>query len=134
MCEWDLDAEVTWETEIILHVSAPSQNQTRGNHKYAYGYRNIKKDLMRALAAELVEVPRAKRWRRGIIHRCYAKGKRAYDVENLVGGCKPLIDMLKESRVIIDDNKKWWQGAYLQSKSETGKDYIRITLQECAGK
>jgi hypothetical protein len=65
----------------------------------------------------------------GTITRFYAGRCRQYDLENLVGGCKPLIDAMKEFRIIHDDNPDVWVGYYRQEKSKTNTNYATIVLE-----
>jgi hypothetical protein len=134
-CQWDAHRVPlhTWTAEIAY--SLPSQNDLGGNHQNGYTYRRYRNELARLLKDQLNAIPRAERFRVGIITRVYglsAKGKqkRAYDWENLVGGCKPLIDTLRDYAVIVDDNPGNWRGYYEQVKSPDGIDRVKVQLLE----
>lgn len=134
-CQWDSDRVPLhrWQAEIVY--SLPSQNDLGGNHQNGWTYRKYRRELSEALKEQLNAIPRAEKFRVGLITRLYglsAKGrqKRQYDLENLIGGCKPLIDVLKDYAVIVDDRPNFWRGHYDQVKSPDGIDRVRVVLLE----
>lgn len=135
MCGWDDERSPTRTWVASVEFSYPSQNDLGGNHKSGFKYRNFRNKLAKLLKDQLNDIPAAMKYRVGIITRYYgvsAKGKqkRAYDEENLVGGGKPLIDVLKDYAVILDDNPSAWKGYYKQAKAPDGVDRIHIQLME----
>lgn len=112
-----------------------SQNDLGGNHKDGYKYRNIRKGYEKALVG-LNNVPRANKFRVATVTRFYGKNQKTgrwygrYDIGNLVGGCKPLIDTLKAYAVILDDREDCFAGYYDQERSPDGVDRIRIEILE----
>jgi hypothetical protein len=132
MCGWNDDRRpaATWLIEATGVL--PSQNQLGGNHRNGHKYRRVRRELDKALAEQLNAVPRANRFRAGIITRFYGKGCRTYDTENFIGGCKPLVDVLKAYAVILDDKPSTWRGYYRQERSPDGVDRFRVQLLEYA--
>lgn len=125
----------TWTVEI--EADYPSQNKLGGNHKTGWLYRRIRAGFSLKLKEQLNAIPAATKYRAAVITRVYGKTargvtKRAYDEENLVGGGKPLIDTLRDYRVILDDTAGAWKGWYRQEKSPDGIDRVRIQLMEYA--
>lgn len=78
-----------------------------------------------------VVIPEAKVKRRIWFTRQYALGKRYYDYQNLVGGFKPLLDVILRNNWLIDDAPKWCQDFYQQEPSPTGQDQIKVVIEEC---
>ena len=135
MCHWDPDRVPVRTWDVWVNYSYPSQNDLGGNHKSGFKYRRIRNSLALRLKDQLNAIPAAKQFRAGVITRHYglsAKGrqKREYDRENLIGGGKPLVDVLKDYAVIIDDRPDCWTGHYRQEKAADGVDKIHIQLIE----
>ena len=55
---------------------------------------------------------------------------RLLDYGNLVGGCKPLLDAMKLSGLIVDDAPKWINDEYFQEKCKRGFERTEIIIQE----
>lgn len=135
MCGWNEDRTPTATWTIEGKGWLPSQNALGGNHKSGHKYRNIRRNFEKDLADQLNAIPRATKFRAAIITRQFGKTKhgrwcRPYDVGNLVGGCKPLVDTLKAYAVILDDRDETFKGYYRQERSADGFDRYTITLLE----
>jgi len=141
LCHWDpartVGAEWVFQGSLAVKwhggklVPAPwSTNQLGGNSKRHFLYRRYRDALADYLAPWLNRVPHAQRFRAGIITRHWGKGARAFDQENLIGGCKPLIDVLRQYGAIIDDSPSYWRGYYQQQKSTTTEASFSIRLLE----
>lgn len=135
MCAWDPHRMPSHEWEVVIEGNYPSQNDLGGNHRTGYKYRKVRNTFAKLLKKPLNAIPAAHRFRAGIITREYGlseKGaqKRRYDEENLVGGGKPLVDVLRDYGVILNDTQGAWRGYYRQYKSPDGIDRIRIQLME----
>lgn len=128
-CGWDADRtpKHTWTVECAGII--PSQNALGGNHKTGFVYRRYRKFYEHALV-ELNAVPRANKFRAVLITRVYGKRCRTYDMGNLVGGCKPLVDVLKGFAVILDDRDDCARFYYKQERSADGIDRIRLQILE----
>ena len=70
MCRWDQSRlpQHTWDI-VIEDVSYPSVNQLGGNAKNDHRYRKYRNLLAKLLKEQLSQVPRAERFRVGIITR-----------------------------------------------------------------
>lgn len=113
---------------VVLRKPAQSMNVVgvngRGNHRY----RKARSVWLSQLDKH--HVPLAYRKRRIFFTRFYGARKRAYDYGNLVGGFKPLLDMIVEKRWLIDDKPKYCEDYYLQFKSPDGCDYTVIVIED----
>lgn len=136
MCGWDTTRSPahTWTVELA-GISYPSLNQLGGNMKNNPKYRAFRNRLAKLLKEQLNAIPRAEKFRVGIITREYGRSergvqKRAYDEENMIGGGKGLVDTLRDYAVIVNDDPGHWKGFYRQERSPDGIDRIRIQLLE----
>lgn len=117
-CGFDPAAPYVTVAELSIPVSFPSQNQLGGNARGGAGfhYRKLRQEFAAALHRALgnAEVPVAKGKRRVWLKRLYKPGKRPYDVANLVGGGKHIVDCLVTRGLLIDDAPKYFEGIYAQ--------------------
>lgn len=128
-CTFDPDEEyIAWK--LTYNGKVPSQNQLKGNTRYAYNYRRWRASFQKQLETQFAEIPKAEIARTGIITRYIGAKCRVYDLENFIGGCKPLIDVLKRNGVIVDDAPKWWRGHYHQNKSPDGEHRLEIEIRQ----
>jgi len=131
-CGYDYEAVVTNRYEFAIPVGIPSQTKLGANTPGRGGgiYRGYRRRFARAIAKADLDIPAAKGFRRVFITRLWGKGKRAYDWGNLVGGCKPLVDEIVGAGLLVDDRPSACQIFYDQGKSEDGKDWTSIVLEE----
>lgn len=129
MCEFDPGKVYIKHFFRALDLSLPSKNQFIGNGKANIGwkYRKIRQEFLEALDKPGCKAADNFRYI-GVITRYYGERKRPYDLENLVGGCKPLIDALKHHNIIPDDNPAVWVGYYKQERSTTGSDWASVDI------
>ena len=139
MCAWDPERKVKRSWTVRGAGPLPSQNAIGGNGQGFNGskYRKWRNGIERAIKDQLNEIPRARVFRAAIVTRYYGKSPggatfRAYDHENFVGGCKPLVDVLRAYGVIYNDNAAYWRGYYRQQPSPNGETFFTITLYEFA--
>lgn len=116
---------------LVLPRAAQSLNSVGVNHKTNHKYRRER----RAWAYQLtrygaLDIPEAEGKRRIFFLRQWAAGKRAYDYGNLVGGFKPLLDMVVDCGLLIDDKPKHCADYYKQMRSPDGTDRVIITLED----
>jgi len=114
----------------------PSQNTLGGNLKGDAGfrYRRAKARLRKALEhAADPTVTTADDRRRVVFTRFYGRRRRPYDYANLVGGGKPLVDLLVESGYLVNDTESLFEGIYHQKRSPDGTDSIRIEFYDFLG-
>jgi hypothetical protein len=122
----------TTVAELEIPVSYPSQNQLGGNARGGAGwhYRRLRQEFASALFSALsaFNVPKATTKRRVWLSRLFKPGKRAYDVANLIGGGKHIVDCLVARALLIDDSPKWFEGIYAQTAST--HDAIRLRFDD----
>lgn len=129
-CSFDPALPVLHIADLVVSHSYPSQNQlgANGRGKSGWHYRRFRQEFAAALHAALgrVEIPKATLKRRVWIKRVYRPGKRPYDVANLLGGGKALVDVLVSRGLLKDDSPKWFEGIYAQEPGPT--DQIQLAF------
>jgi hypothetical protein len=120
----------TLVADLTIASSFPSQNQLGANAKGAAGwhYRRLRQDFAAALHNALLgaNVPRATGKRRIWLRRIYRPGKRPYDVANLYGGSKHIVDVLVNRGILKDDSPKYFEGIYSQQPGPADAIHLRI--------
>jgi len=58
--------------------------------------------------------------------REYCYPNKEFDFANLIGGCKPIIDILVKSGVIQDDAPKYFDCVYSQIKADRNQVRLRL--------
>lgn len=131
-CGYDSDLRVLKSYTIILDdIELPSLNTVGTNNgRKKYKYRNWRRDWNKLLQKYVGKIPKATGHRHVTIIRARGKGKRAYDYGNLVGGAKPLLDMLVANGFLLDDNPKVCSEYYHDIKSNDGVPSVTILLEE----
>lgn len=118
---------------FALSLMPPSQNVVSGNKgsrgakaKYKK-YRSDYEILIRAWMNEL-KIPDAKSRRRISIIRLYAGRSKRMDRGNMIGGCKPLLDAMTRTGLIVDDREEFLEDHYYQTRSEVNE--VEIIIEE----
>lgn len=62
------------------------------------------------------------------ITRLYGGSEREFDYDNLVGGCKGLVDSLTHLRLIRSDSPRWLERDYRQERSSTPGVRVRLEI------
>ena len=130
-CDYDDLAEVTATYTLVLHQAAQSLNAVGVNSKNNRGYRGAR-NRWGKLLQPYGKLPEAKKPRRIFFTRFWGKGKRAYDFGNLVGGFKPLLDMVVRAKLLVDDSPKHCAEYYRQYKSPDGTDHVVVVIEDYA--
>ena len=119
---------MTWT--ITIEAATPSPNELNRMHwaerrrlKETFGW------LLASALNKLPKIPTATGPRRLVIER---HGRKALDQDNLAGGCKSLIDCIKEQRLILDDNPNVCQMEFRQVVSRKGGPHTTIYLEDIA--
>tara|TARA_R110002020_G_scaffold207256_2_gene412647 strand:- start:2873 stop:3283 length:411 start_codon:yes stop_codon:yes gene_type:complete len=128
-CGYDYTLCVENTYTITLHQSAQSLNAVGVNSKNNRGYRGARNRWKRLLTP-FATLPKADGYRRIFFTRYWGKGKRAFDYGNLVGGLKPLLDEIVRAGHLVDDSPKQCAEYYAQYKSNTGKDYVTVLIED----
>jgi len=122
-----------WEFFIQLDSKSMNARLTNsGNTRWAYkAERNRWEAMLEATLADLSSgVASATSKRRVTITRCYFGRQQHRDHDNLVGGCKAMVDALVRTGVLVDDNAKGAQIFYRQERATpTG---VRFLVEEFA--
>lgn len=66
------------------------------------------------------------RWSSWRLTRVYAGRCREYDYANLIGGAKPLIDLLIEMRILIDDSPGHFLCDYVQEPGDANQTILTL--------
>ena len=134
-CGFDTSIEVTNSWDARIKKSSPSGNSigSSGKGRNGWKYRQERKACatVKVWWGDYGRYPsQATKRRRLWITRQWGKGKRAYDMDNLAWGLKPLIDEIKVQGWIKEDSPKWVERIYKQEKSPDGIDRIIIRIEE----
>lgn len=126
------------KVQIIVNRKLPSLNELR--HKYAnhHAYARLrdgwKHDVWCLIGARNLKLLVA---HVDLKHRCKLsihserRGKRwELDRDNLLGGCKPVIDAIKACGVIGDDSPKWLDLEVTQQRSPDLRTHITLETIE----
>jgi hypothetical protein len=99
-----------------------------------WAYKRIRSDWERAIgrASYLHEVERATRPRRLTFVRLWGKGQRAFDIDNLVSGGKPIRDAAVTAGLIVGDAPSEAIIHYDQRKSDDGVPAVLLLVEEFA--
>lgn len=113
---------------FVSTYATPSLNDIKGK----WGRLNWKKKYLRAFSGyELVYGLKSPARRRLTIQRF---GSRTLDLDNYHGGCKALIDALKEIGILWDDSPKWADIVFLdQVFVPRGEGRTEIRVEEIRG-
>jgi Holliday junction resolvase RusA-like endonuclease len=114
---------------IVLDFATPSQNTYQRWH---WGRQSSFKDsvqmLIRGKLAEQGIVTNGRPHHRTKLTICRFSAGRL-DRGNFVGGCKPILDALRDEHVIRDDNETWLDDRYQQHKAPVGKPRTEIVIE-----
>lgn len=126
-CDWDPDVAYKVVFEHTFTDALLSVNKLKGNYRGArFAYKKYKQRWIDSFLSERSTLAIKGAFYRGFITRLYVKPCRPLDLENLVGGCKPLVDALKKADIIPEDNPKVWRGYYFQQASEFEGCIVRV--------
>ena len=132
-CNYNTEALRSIHFIASIDMALISQNELGGNYmgRAGYRYRGFKKKFIAAIIKADPNYPKAIKGSRytGTITRYYGARCRPYDLENLIGGCKPLVDALKELGIINDDSPKFWTGYYQQIESTKKTSFGHILIE-----
>lgn len=132
-CQTDCDAPVFGRWDIFLPLEPPSQNtvaQNKGSFKQRKRYTELRDTYKLLLKAAKTKhrVPDAKGLRRVIFTRLYSGRGQKRDRINIAGGCKPLLDAMRLSGLLVDDTEELVDDFYRQQRAE--RSGVLITLEE----
>lgn len=67
-----------------------------------------------------------------VIIRRYSSHHTSLDRGNFIGGCKPLLDALRDEGVIFDDSERWLEDRYEQHACKRGAARTEIEVAHLA--
>ena len=127
-CGYDKSLSVIKSYELTIAGRLPSQNRLRPRFN-SYAKNRYAVALLKQGRPYVTG-----RKRRVWITRLFGKRGRSYDIGNLVGGAKPLIDALVTTGWLVDDSPKWLECHYSQHRSDTDRHLIRIVIEDVSWK
>jgi len=115
---------------LPYRIEVPCRIQSQNTFTWARWtkYAGYKKQWSAALAAPSAPLHGCRLdWSVWSIERHYTKRQKEFDLGNLVGGAKPIADVLKQLGVIVDDRPKNYKCDYRQYQDD--KDITVIILE-----
>jgi hypothetical protein len=114
---------------ITLGFATPSQNSYQRWH---WGRQSkFKTDAQLIISAKLAElgiIPQERpRERMKLTIRRFSAGR--LDRGNFIGGCKPILDALRDEMVIRDDSEAWLEDRYAQLDAPVGQPRTEIEIE-----
>lgn len=124
-CGFNLDAKATLITDMTLPVQILSGNYIGGNVRGASGwrYRKYKSEFSKVMPQATVP---ARVRRRIQITRVFKTPKRAFDRDNLIWGCKPIVDCLVARGWLVDDSPEYVESLILQIPGRVDCTEIKV--------
>ena len=116
----------------IKHLVVKSLNRSRGEHWTKTKSRRDITGLLVRNACQLAGFPKAN-GRHAHLRIEHTRPALLRDEDNLYGGSKPLLDALKVSGVIVDDDRTWVTVRHVQTRcarGETPKVVVDIVYEE----
>jgi len=110
--------------KMVLPLKVESLNKV-GPYRHWRIYYDYKKKWIDAIGFTLQHIEEPEQVRRKI--RITSHRKRLLDSDNLIGGCKPIVDAIKKRGYIVDDSPQWVNIRYEQKMSDTESTTILIS-------
>ena len=128
---WEVREHSTYRATFEIARVLKSQNTLKGNTKHGrFAYQDERawwhKQFATAVMAGWVTV--AKGYRVVRVTRVLGKGAKLFDIGNLVGGCKAMIDAMVNVGVLVDDSPKHCFITYRQVRGE--HDAVKFEVWE----
>ncbi|KKM92109.1 hypothetical protein LCGC14_1221780 [marine sediment metagenome] len=108
-----MKSKMNWPVIVEIPRSIPSANQLRRKYRHPFAYKTLRETWQAEIYCKIRPEVRAQ------IERFVLKEKpkmrvliqltkpRLYDLDNFVGGCKPIIDSLRKLGLIHNDSPHW---------------------------
>jgi len=112
---------MNWPVIIEIPRSAPSANQLRRKYRNSFAYKRLQETWQTIERFVLKEKPKM----RVLIQ---LTKPRLYDLDNFVGGCKPIIDSLKRLGLIHNDSPHWLDLQVEQIQRSKMRAFTRIEI------
>ena len=125
---------MNWPVIIEVPRATPSANQLRRRYRNSFAYKRLQETWQTEIACKIRPGIRAE------IERFVLKEKpkmrvliqltkpRLYDLDNFVGGCKPIIDSLRKLGLIHNDSPYWLDLQVEQIQRSKMRPFTRIEI------
>jgi hypothetical protein len=130
-CGHDPAAVVTASWDFDTDREVHSLNEHRGNYAGTrWAYKRDRDAWQWVLKIERIKqrIPTATERRRVTLTRIYSGRQRAFDLDNLAGGMKLVVDAMVREELLMGDGPKEAEIHYAQERSE--KSGLRVLLEE----
>ena len=125
LCLGDLDAKLGDQWEVEVDKPVKSQNYYRNNRfSYTNDVDKWERELADVVARNSIWAAELKR--RCIFTRLMGPGAHRFDMFNLYGGLKSVVDALVRLNVLVDDDPRWFEGYARQQRHAFHGIRIRI--------
>ncbi len=134
-CGHNPEAQIaaSWEFEIDREVESGNVHRFNvGGSRFGYGRNRNAWQSEFHNVRRLRAIPLALARRRVTLTRLYGKGKRAFDLDNLATGCKPVLDAMVRSGLLTGDDASRVEIHYQQEKSVRLLSSLRVLIEEFA--
>jgi hypothetical protein len=120
-CDHDPEQAVARRWEFTVGAPVPSLNDHKQNDGRGWAYRKMRDQwvAMMRFCVGRHQITRPMDKRRVLLTRLYSSPQREWDPDNLVGGCKPVIDAMVKAGILLGDSRKHAEISYRQEKGET---------------
>ena len=131
-CDYDDTARILSSWELTFDLKAESGNVvgSPGKGRKGWRYRKEKNKYTAAVLNSGSTCTGATGKRRLWITRLWGKGQRAFDVDNMAWGLKPLVDAIVKKGWLLDDTPGKVERIYRQEKSPSGLNQIIVRIEE----
>ena len=131
-CGFDPSRVPTYDVTFMVPLTWQSGNTIgHGYGKKAWKYRKYREAFREKGRLQFLSVLKANKKRRLVLTRVIGKHGKKMDRWNLEAGGKPLIDVLVQEGLLVDDNPTWVEsGPITQIKGDNDKHYVQVRLIE----
>ena len=104
---------MNWPIVIEVPRATPSANQLRRKYRNSFAYKRLQQTWQTEIACKIRPAVLGRAWYFVSLERPKMRvliqltKPRLYDLDNFVGGCKPIIDSLRKLGLIHNDSPNW---------------------------
>ena len=123
-----------WPLVIEVPRATPSANQLRRKYRNSFVYRRLQETWQAEIACQIRPAVRAEILRFVVEENPKMRvliqltKPRLYDLDNFVGGCKPIIDSLRRLGLIHNDSPHWLDLQVEQIQRSKMRAFTRIEI------
>lgn len=141
-----------WTLTVPLPLLSANDRIVNGRDKVSRAIYANRRDAWAQILTTLARyhgIPAATGKRRVTFIRLMGKGQRAFDDDDLIGGCKLVRDAMRRPKpwtkrvgkarvsmltagasLIVDDSARWLEATYVQERAADGVTATRIVIEE----